>query len=190
MLVFFHCFSFSIAMQPELPTPPEATTPETSSNHMPVTCQQVNELRSCIKQKTGYFDRKSRTNKLGASGFKLVIVVSSVLTPILIGWHEGNPRLVNLGLISSAVTAGATALYNFYDNKDLWVQFKVSRNELEALLAELNYREAAGLAHFTQAQLEMLFNRYVAICSETNVFYRTTRLTPDEKAEKAPPAGC
>lgn len=131
-----------------------------------------------------YFHKKSRANKIGASIFKLVIVVSSVLTPILIGWKDGSQQLINLGLISSAVTAGATALYNFYDNKDLWVQFKVSRNELEALLAELNYLEAVGLAYFTQAQLELLFNRYVAICSETNVFYRTTRLAPDEQADK------
>jgi len=114
-----------------------------STDERPVTQEQIAALRKCIQSKMDLFSKKGTKSKLGASVVKFVIIASSVLTPILIGWKGGDDKsvehLVNLALISSAIGTGATALYNFFDYKDLWTQYKAARNELESNLAELDY---------------------------------------------------
>jgi hypothetical protein len=149
-----------------------------------VTQEQIEALKKCVQSKIDLFSKKGERSKLGAAAVKFVIIASSVLTPILIGWKgidgKSIEQLVNYALISSAVGTGATALYNFFDYKDLWTQYKAARNELEVILAELDYLEASGLVNITQQQMALLFKSYVQVCADTNSFYREIRLAKDD----------
>lgn len=171
----------SIYSQDTLPATKNQTNAAPATR--PVTAKQLAALRKCVESKIAYYDSKGRRNKYSAAAIKILIVSSSVLTPILIGWKDATIEQVQLGnyaLVSSAVAAGTTALYNFFDYKDLWTQYKVSRNELETILAELDYLEESGQENITQQQMELLFKSYVRVCADTNSFYRETRLAKDE----------
>ncbi|TDN39266.1 DUF4231 domain-containing protein [Hymenobacter sp. UV11] len=156
----------------------------------PVTQEQIAALRNCVNRKIEEFNGKGRRNKYSAAIVKVLIVAASVATPILIGWKgvDGKTveQLVNWALITSAIASGATTLYNFFDYKDLWAQYKVARNELASILAELDYLKESGLKNInvTQQQMEILFKKYIQVCTDTNSFYRETRLAKDDEGTK------
>ncbi len=156
-----------------------------------VSAHQIKALRCCINKAIEKDTIKLNHNKIGACIVNPVIIIFSVASPIFIGWTTENKYdlelLRNLALVCSAITAGSTMFYNFFDYKDLWVRYKVSTFELESLLCELDYLEAAGIANIEQAELDELFEKYQTICKETNKMYKKIRLENDEEVEDKTP---
>lgn len=154
-----------------------------SQETRPVTKEQIKALQKCLEDKIALFGEKGTKNKKGAAILQFCVITFSVATPILIGWKSDSPTsllLANLALASSALSAGTNTLYNYFDYKDLWVQYKVARNELESIVAELQYLESSGLENVTQSQIAVLFKNYVQVCADTNSFYCETRLARDD----------
>jgi hypothetical protein len=143
----------------------------------PVSREQIKALRDCIEAKIRSYGTKGTKNKKGAASVQVIIIVFSVITPILIGWKTDEQTAIlykNWALAASTITAGFSTLHDFFDYKELWTQYKVSRNGMETISAELNYLESSGT--LTQRKMDELFERYIKICSETDGFYRDVRL--------------
>ena len=145
--------------------------------------EQITAFEECIVAKVETFKIKGRKNKQGAIIVQIAIIVFSAATTIFIGWKTKpeNVTLVNFALVCSAVTTGLTMLYNFFDYKDLWVQYKTGKNEFESLLAEVKYYKASGI---TKQQLDALFAKYSDISNNVNTAYKQIRMAKDSTTEK------
>jgi hypothetical protein len=159
---------------------------ENSTEKTDTTIEKINSLRKSITSKMDVLTYKGKRNKTGATIAQTCIIVFSVATPILIGWKTGadwKPEnialLVNLALICSAVTAGGNMLFNFFDYKELWVEYKNAKNELLLLLSELDYLESSGTENIKPEQVDAIFQKYLAICLEIGRNYRRIRSTKD-----------
>lgn len=146
----------------------------------PVTERQVNALKDCIKSKINTYSSKGTKNKKGAIIAQIVLVLCSILTPIFIGWKDAPKVLVNLALISSAITTACSSLQAFFDWKELWTSYKVSKSALETIIAEIDYLVSLGYNKITQADLSNFFDRYKDICSKMDENYKNLRTTEGE----------
>jgi|GEM_PF-2838209 len=149
----------------------------------PVTERQVNALKECIDKKILAYGTKGTKNKKGAIIAQFILIICSVLTPIFIGWNEGTSKLlVNLALISSAITTACSSLQVFFDWKELWTNYKVARNELETIIAEIDYQVAIGYDKIDQETMQKFFERYKAVCFKMDESYRSIRASVDDNA--------
>ncbi|WP_163410135.1 SLATT domain-containing protein [Flavobacterium ajazii] len=148
--------------------------------------EKINSLRNSVTNKIKVLTHKGKKNKIGASAAQICIIIFSVATPILIGWKTtDNTMLTNIALICSAITAGGNMLFNFFDYKDLWIEYKISKNEFITLLAELDYLEASGIENIKHEQIDLLFQKYLTICLEIGKNYRRIRSTKNNNENKA-----
>ncbi len=149
----------------------------------PDTQLQVNALKNCINTKINEFSRKGTRNKRGAVIAQVTFVISSLITPIFIGWKGENGNtinlLVNLGLISSAFAAACSGLQTFFDWKELWTNYKVSRNGLQTIIAELDY--LSSYANISPQTMDDFFDRYKDICARMDENYKNLRMTDTHK---------
>lgn len=140
---------------------------------------KIQSLKNSVEWEIKTLTIKGRKNKFGASVVQSFIILFSVATPILIGWKPGNDTLKNLALICSAITAGGTMIYNFFSYRDLWVEYKISRNDFITLLAEVDYVEASGIENIKDEQIDKLFQKYLKIRTEIGKNYRRIRSEKD-----------
>src|SRR3954463_10411913 len=113
-------------------------TETTSEANTEVNIQdKIESLRKSIIRQIETLSLKARKNKFGAAAAQSCIIVFSVTTPILIGWEPEYKILKNFALICSAITAGGNMIYNFFSYRDLWIEYKISRNDFITLLAEV-----------------------------------------------------
>jgi len=164
------------------PTPPEK---ENKPEVIPANCRQVEVLKKCIEEQIKVFRAKGRSNKKGAIIVQTFIIILSATTTIFIGWkigskNESSPTLINFALITSAVTTGLTMLYNFFDYKELWAQYKIAANELEAILAELTYLQGWEIQ---KKDLDRIFDSYSSVCKSTNSAYKQIRMSKDTTSD-------
>jgi len=149
----------------------------------PVTESQVLALKNCITSKINSFKNKGTKNKRGAIAAQVILIVFSVITPVLIGWKndkgEAYTVLVNLALISSGITAACSSLQIFFDWKELWTNYKVSKNGLETLIAEMDYLISSGYENINQKDMQEHFNRYKEICAKMDESYKHSRTSND-----------
>jgi hypothetical protein len=158
-----------------------------NSNEINIT-EKINSLKNSVEHEIKTLTVKARKNKYGATIAQSCIIVFSVATPILIGWEPEYRLLKNLALICSAVTAGGTMIYNFFNYRDLWVEYKISRNEFITLLAEVNYLESSGIKNIKEEKVDELFKKYIQIRLEIGRNYRRIRSDNDiPKAESTKP---
>ena len=147
---------------------------------------QVEALKKCIEDHISVFKVKGRRNKKGAIIVQTFIIVLSASTTIFIGWKispendDISATLINFALITSAVTTGLTMLYNFFDYKELWAQYKIAANELEAILYELIYLQDLPIE---KKDLDRIFDSYSSICKNTNSAYKQIRIAKDTTNE-------
>ncbi len=149
----------------------------------PVTESQVLALKNCITSKINSFKNKGTKNKHGAIAAQVILIVFSVITPVLIGWKndkgEAFTVLVNLALISSGITAACSSLQVFFDWKELWTNYKVSRNGLETIIAEMDYLISSGYENINQQAMQDHFTRYKEICAKMDESYKQSRTNND-----------
>jgi hypothetical protein len=145
----------------------------------PVTESQVLALKNCIASKINSFKNKGTKNKRGAIAAQVILIGFSVITPVLIGWKNDNGEaftvLVNLALISSGITAACSSLQAFFDWKELWTNYKVSKNGLETIIAEMDYLISSGYENINQQAMQDFFNRYKDICAKMDESYKNLR---------------
>jgi len=156
----------------------------------PVTESQVTALRNCIKRRINSYGNKGHKNKKGAVSSQIVLVFFSALTPILLGWKLEkdswvSATLVNIALISSGITTVCSSLQAFFDWKDLWAGYKTSRNELDGIIAEIDYFVTLGYDKITQQDMSNFFNRYKDVCMRMDASYRSVRT--DDNSGTIPP---
>lgn len=154
-----------------------------AANDTLATLAEIEALKKCLESETGDYTNKGRKNKKGAILIQILLVLLSALTTIFIGWkpedNKSNVFLINLGLICSAVVAGLNVTNAFFDYRELWAQYNVSRNQLRMLLSELSILQASGDGNVTKKQLTEIFERYRGICDETNKTYQQLRMAKD-----------
>lgn len=150
--------------------------------------QKIQSLRKSIEFEIKTLSIKGRKNKYGAVAVQSSIIIFSVATPIFIGWKSDDPMLKNIALICSAITAGGNMIYNFFSYRDLWIEYKISRNDFITLLAEVDYLESSGITNIEKKEVDALFQKYIQIRLEIGKNYRKIRsdkdiATPDNKIE-------
>jgi Protein of unknown function (DUF4231) len=141
--------------------------------------EKIKSLRKSIEDEIKTLTIKGRKNKYGATVAQSCIIIFSVATPILIGWEPEYAILKNLSLICSAITAGGTMIYNFFSYRDLWIEYKISRNDFITLLAEVDYLESSGIKNIKKEEVDRLFEKYIQIRLETGKNYRRIRSDKD-----------
>ncbi|WP_264535246.1 SLATT domain-containing protein [Flavobacterium sp. N1736] len=154
----------------------EESSKETNKD---VITAKINSVKKSIESQIKSLTIKARINKYGAVAVQSCIIVCSVITPILIGWTPKDDMLNNYALICSAVTAGGTMIYNFFSYRDLWVEYKISRNEFITLLAELEYLQSSGPENIDEKKVDALFQKYIQIRNEIGKNYRRIRSDKD-----------
>ena len=149
--------------------------------NIPATLNEVQALIACIETAKKEYSIKGSKNKKGAIIVQVLLIVLSALTTIFIGWKSANNNinLTNLALICSAIVASLNVIIAFFDYKELWVQYKVSRNDLTMLRAELNFISASEDGKVTKKQLLVIFEEYKNICNRTNQAYQQLRMAKD-----------
>lgn len=158
-------------------------TPSNEVNEIQATTKEIYALIQCLEGAAKEYGEKGSKNKKGAIVVQVLLIVLSALTTIFIGWKATgdvpNIFLINLALICSAVVAGLNVINAFFDYRELWAQYKVSRNQLQILLSELNYIRASGDEKVTKSQLGEIFTKYKDICEQTNKTYQQLRTAKD-----------
>jgi hypothetical protein len=152
-----------------------------------VTERQVNALKDCINAKISSYSNKGTRNKKGAISAQIILVLGSVLTPIFIGWKDGHSVLLNLALISSAITTACSSLQAFFDWKELWTNYKFSKSGLGTIIAEIDYLVSLGYDKINQDDMSNFFSRYKEICAKMDESYkslRTSENNPNEQSNK------
>ena len=160
----------------------QQTTPN-GVTEIRATTKEIDALMQCLEVASKDYANKGSKNKRGAIFVQVLLIVLSALTTIFIGWKATgdapNLFLINLGLVCSAVVAGLNVINAFFDYRELWAQYKVSRNQLRILLSELNYIRASGDENVTKSQLGEIFAEYKNICEQTNKTYQQLRMAKD-----------
>jgi Protein of unknown function (DUF4231) len=153
------------------------------SQPKPVTESQVMALKKCITSKINSFRNKGTKNKRGAIAAQIILITFSLITPVLIGWKNDEEEvirvLVNLALISSGITAACSSLQAFFDWKELWANYKVSKNGLETIIAEMDYLTSSGYENINQQAMQDFFNRYKEICAKMDESYKSMRASDE-----------
>ncbi len=147
------------------------------------TTAEIDTLKELIEAAIGEYSNKGHKNKKGAVIVQGALISLSALTTIFLGWKFPNSKtnfiLINLALVSSSVVSGLNVINAFFDYKDLWAQYKVSRNQLKTLRAELLYIQASYNDKITKNQVKEIFEKYKNICNETNTTYQQLRMAKD-----------
>lgn len=161
----------------------QANQPNQVEKDIPASAKEIEALKQCLETAVGEYSIKGSRNKKGAIFIQVSLVLLSALTTIFIGWkptgNSTNVLVINLGLICSAVVASLNVINAFFDYRELWAQYKVSRNQLKILLSELNFLRASGDENVTKKQLAEIFERYKDICDQTNKTYQQLRTAKD-----------
>ena len=150
-----------------------------------VTEKQVIALKDCINAKISSFRIKGTKNKKGAISAQIILVFCSVLTPIFIGWKGEHTVLINLALISSAITTACSSLQAFFDWKELWTNYKFSKNGLETIIAEIDYLVSLGYDKINQDDMSNFFGRYKEICAKMDESYKSLRISENNPNEQS-----
>lgn len=112
------------------------------TQELPATPKEIDALADCLKVASINYASRGSKNKRGTILVQVFLILLSALTTIFIGWKTTNngPNLflINLGLICSAIVGGLNVINAFFDYRELWAQYKVSGNQLDMLLSELN----------------------------------------------------
>jgi len=152
------------------------------------TPNEINALRRFIEATAKEYSEKGRRNKRGAIIVQILLVCLSALTTIFLGWKFENDYksifLLNLSLICSSVVSGINVILAFFDYKELWAQYKVSRNKLKVLSCELDYLQASRPEGVTKKLVDEIFDRYVKVCEDTNQTYHQLRMAKDGTEKK------
>jgi hypothetical protein len=146
-----------------------------------VSLQQIKAFNDTVILKIEDCRGRKKRNKVSATIMQTFSVIFSISTTVLIGWKtfdksgSPSPGLLNLALVISALASGLSTLIKFYDNKDLWVVYKIAAAALEGLSEKLMYLSSRGEGKTTKKELDDEYKKYETICEDMSKNYQQIR---------------
>ena len=146
-----------------------------------VSLQQIKAFNDTIVLKIKDCKYRKKRNKVSATIMQTFSVIFSISTTVLIGWKtldksgSTSPDLLNWALVISALASGLSTLIKYYDNKDLWVVYKIAAAALEGLSEKLMYLSSRGEGKTTKKELDDEYKKYETICEDMSKNYQQIR---------------
>jgi hypothetical protein len=146
-----------------------------------VSLQQIKAFNDTIILKIEDCKGRKKRNKISATIMQTFSVIFSFSTTVLIGWKtfdksgSTSPDLLNWALVISALASGLSTLIKYYDNKDLWVVYKIAAASLESLSEKLMYLSSRGEGKTTKKELDDEYKKYETICEDMSKNYQQIR---------------
>lgn len=151
--------------------------------------EYFNRLRSVIDEMANKTSTWSRENKKKAFSLSLCIAILSAFVTVLVGIQSDFPFFIEekdtvdfifkLIILTFSGTSTVIAVWdNFYNHKQLWINYGDTRNLLRALLLEMDMSSEDERKDIKVVKEFM--NKYNHIMSEGNASWKELRLTEDE----------
>ena len=151
--------------------------------------EHFEKLRKVIDEMANKTSSWSRENKKKAFNLSLLIAIFSALVTILVGVQSDFPFLVDdkesvdfffkvTILTFSGASTVLAAWDNFYNHKQLWINYGDTRNMLRALLLEMDMCTDEEKKDLKVVKTYM--SKYNHIMAEGNSKWKELRLTEEE----------
>ena len=128
-------------------------------------------LKERYNDQMEWYASKARFNKGRYLNMQILIIISSVITPVLIGFNDEKCRYISIILtVSIAIFSGALKLYKYNEN---WMNYRTTRENLKK---EKYYYDFKINEYKLVSDPEELFvKRVEGLISRENVYWVSTQ---------------
>jgi len=132
-----------------------------------------NYIKERYTDQMEWYASKARFNKSRYQNMQLLIIISSVITPVLIGFNYEIFRYISVILtILIAISSGASKLYKYHEN---WMNYRTTRENLKKEKYYYDFKiDGYSLANDPEG---LFVKRVEGLISMENVYWVSTQET-------------